>query len=182
MTSALVSGHVQGWMPQFEICGYPRHSQAVERFALRDKAEILIWLQNYQVGTNTLVECDFVKGLGEERGGPSPTVFADMLSAATGLTYTAEDLNLASERFWNLVRLINLREGVSREDDDLPYRCQGESLPDSPAEGRKLTGEGLGHMLDDNYRLRGWDAAGVPTRIKLAELVLLREEHDQGLA
>jgi len=182
MTGDKGGEHIQGYMPTFELYGYSWHGRALERFALEGKAEILIWLQNYQVGTNTLVKCDFVKGFDEERGGPSPTTFADMLSAATGSTYTAEDFNSVGERVWNLVRLFNLREGITRKDDDLPYRCREEELPDPPVKGRKLSRKDLDYMLDDYYWLRGWDANGVPTAAKLAELGLLREGREQGIA
>lgn len=186
MTGDKGGEHVQGYMPTWELGGYPWNGQAVDRFALKGKAEILVWLQDYQVGTNTLVKCDFVKGLHDERGGPaatgpSPATFAEMLGTVTGRTVTPDDINLVGERVTNLVRLFNLREGLTRKDDDLPYRCREEGLPDPPVEGHRLSREDLDYMLDDYYRLRGWDAAGVPTPTKLAELGLSKEGRELGI-
>ena len=106
--------------------------------------------------------------------------FAEMLSAVTGVEYTSEDLMATGERIFNLTRLFNLREGFTREDDDVAYRCRTDPLPDAPVEGRVLTREALDHMLDDYYRARGWDERGVPTVSKLRELGL--EEDGRGLA
>lgn len=183
MTGDKGGEHVQGYMPDFEYRGYPWRGgkREVERFAIEGKAEILIWLQNYQVGTNTLVKCDFVKRYAEDGGSPTPSDLAEFLSAAIGKTYTPEDIEFLGERIWNLIRLYNLREGMTRQDDDLPYRMREEALPDPPATGRKLSRQDLDSMLDEYYQLRGWDADGVPKAAKLAELGLSREGQELGI-
>jgi aldehyde:ferredoxin oxidoreductase len=183
MTGDKGGEHVQGYMPDFEYRGYPWRGgeREVERFALEGKAEIVIWLQNYQVGTNTLVKCDFVKRYSEDGGSPTPSELAEFLSAATGRACGSDDVELVGERIWNLIRLYNLREGITRQDDDLPYRIREEELQDPPAEGRKLSRLDLDRMLDEYYRLRGWGAVGVPGASKLAELGLAKEGQDLGV-
>jgi len=182
MTGDKGGEHVQGYMPDFEYRGYPWRGgeREVERFALEGKAEIVIWLQNYQVGTNTLVKCDFVKRYAEDGGSPTPSELAEFLSAATGRARSSDDIELVGERIWNLIRLYNLREGITRQDDDLPYRIREEELQDPPAEGRKLSRPDLDRMLDEYYRLRGWGADGVPGASKLAELGLAAEGRAVG--
>jgi aldehyde:ferredoxin oxidoreductase len=172
MTGDKGGEHVQGYMPDFEYRGYPWRGTTLERFGLEGKAEVVIRLQNYQVGTNTLVKCDFVKRYDEDGGSPTPADFADLLSVTTGVSYTPQDIELVGERVWNLVRLYNLREGMGRADDVLPYRIREEELPDPPVRGRKLSQNDQDRMLDEYYQLRGWDANGVPTVAKLAELGL----------
>ena len=181
MTGDKGGEHVQGYMVGYEAWGGTWHGRKFERFGVEGKAEVLIWLQDYQVGTNTLVKCDFTKGSSEEGGGTSPETFAKMLSAVTGTEYTAEDINLVGERIYNLTRLFNLREGFTRKDDDVAYRCREDPLPDEPVKGRRLTREDLDYMLDDYYQIRGWDEQGVPTPKKLKELGLEADGQHLGI-
>jgi aldehyde:ferredoxin oxidoreductase len=182
MTGDKGGEHVQGYMPDFEYRGYPWQNAEVDRFALKGKAEIVIWLQNYQVGTNTLVKCDFVKRYAEDGGSPTPSEFAGFLTSVTARTRSPEDIEFVGERIWNLVRLYNLREGITRQDDDLPYRIRAEALQDPPVAGCKLSQRDLDTMLDEYYRLRGWDVNGVPSAAKLAELGLAGEGRSQGIS
>ena len=182
MTGDKGGEHVQGYMPDFEYRGYPWQNAEVDRFALKGKAEIVIWLQNYQVGTNTLVKCDFVKRYAEDGGSPTPSEFAEFLTSVTGRTCSPEDIEFVGERIWNLTRLYNLREGITRQDDDLPYRIRAEALQDPPVAGCKLSQRDLDTMLDEYYRLRGWDVNGVPSAAKLAELGLAGEGRSQGIS
>jgi aldehyde:ferredoxin oxidoreductase len=47
-----------------------------------------------------------------------------------------------------------------------------EPIPEGPSAGMYCPPEELAVMLDEYYRLRGWDADGVPTRARLAALDL----------
>jgi len=95
-----------------------------------------------------------------------------ILQYATGLNFTNQLLSIG-ERVYNLERLILVREGVTRKDDDLPLRMKTELIPDGPAKGHRITQEMLDEMLDEYYDVRGWDRAGKPTSEKLKELDLL---------
>jgi aldehyde:ferredoxin oxidoreductase len=72
----------------------------------------------------------------------------------------------------NLERLFNVREGVRRQDDVLPWRVMHEPIPDGPSAGMHCRPHELAMMLDRYYALRGWDADGVPTPERLAALGL----------
>ena len=76
---------------------------------------------------------------------------------------------MAGERIWNLIRMFNVREGISRKDDSLPPRMY-EPLPDGPTKGNAFTEEMFRGMLDEYYGLRGWNENGIPTKTKLKEL------------
>jgi aldehyde:ferredoxin oxidoreductase len=89
----------------------------------------------------------------------------------TGIDVSAEELGAAAERINTLARLINLREGLSRKDDTLPWKVMNEPIPDDgPVKGAVVTQEELDLMLDDYYESRGWTLEGVPKTAKLKEL------------
>ena len=59
--------------------------------------------------------------------------------------------------------------GLTRTDDNLPYRFTHEPFPAGASAGHVPD---LPNMLDEYYEFRGWGKDGVPTQSKLAELGL----------
>ncbi len=97
-------------------------------------------------------------------------LIAPMLSAATGWKIELDEIMAAGERIFNLKRAFNVRRGVGRHQDILPARFLAEPLPAGKVAG---VVNRLGEMLDEYYRLRGWEPErGVPTREKLTTLGL----------
>lgn len=109
-------------------------------------------------------------------GGMTVGPMTRFLNCITGWDFTNEQWLECGERIFNLKRLFNTREGVSRKDDTLPPRIltsprqggSGDYVPD------------LGFMLRDYYRARGWDEWGIPTPETLARLGL--DEYDYRTA
>jgi aldehyde:ferredoxin oxidoreductase len=96
---------------------------------------------------------------------------ARLYGLVTGIDVSVEELGAAAERINTLARLINLREGLSRKDDTLPWKVMNEPIPDDgPVKGAVVTQEELDLMLDDYYESRGWTLEGVPKTAKLKEL------------
>jgi aldehyde:ferredoxin oxidoreductase len=96
---------------------------------------------------------------------------AKLYALVTGVEVTPEELGTAAERINTLARLINLREGLSRKDDSLPWKVMNEPIPDDgPAKGALVTQDELDLMLDDYYNVRGWTLEGVPKKETLKEL------------
>jgi aldehyde:ferredoxin oxidoreductase len=96
---------------------------------------------------------------------------AALYNAVTGIEMSAEDLRKAGERINNLGRLINIREGLTRKDDNLPWKVMNVPIPDEgPSKGSFVSQEDLDLLLDDYYEVRGWTKEGRPTTEKLAEL------------
>jgi aldehyde:ferredoxin oxidoreductase len=93
-----------------------------------------------------------------------PTDFAKALSALTGEKLGEEELLECGERIVNLERCLNVREGFSRKDDQLPERFLKEPYQDSIVE--------LDKMLTKYYRLRGWSEEGIPEAATLKRLGL----------
>jgi aldehyde:ferredoxin oxidoreductase len=96
---------------------------------------------------------------------------AKLYSLVTGYEMSAEELGAAGERINTIAKLINLREGLSRQDDTLPWKVMNQPIPDDgPAKGAVVTQDELDLLLDDYYQARGWTLEGIPTKAKLAEL------------
>ena len=81
----------------------------------------------------------------------------------------AENLMLAGERVNNLVRLFNLREGLTSEHDSLPDRFRTDALPDGPCKGETVD---VDSMVRVYYKIRGWTEEGRPTPELLTKLGL----------
>jgi len=76
------------------------------------------------------------------------------------------------ERAFNLCRVFNVREGVTRIDDSIPERFS-EPVLETVSQGQTFTQRTLLKMLDHYYRYRGWDEkTGIPTRETLERLDL----------
>ncbi|MFC2009387.1 aldehyde ferredoxin oxidoreductase family protein [Chloroflexota bacterium] len=89
------------------------------------------------------------------------------ISNVTGREFTFEDYKTLGERIYNMERVYNAMEGITRVDDTLPKRLLEEPIPEGPAKGHKAELD-----LDTYYELRGWDKNGIPTLEKLKELGL----------
>jgi aldehyde:ferredoxin oxidoreductase len=148
----------------------PQYAPGFDRRGTKDKPAFAMRSQHFTAVGDSLVLCRFTseRGFGLFLGEP----YAAMLRAVTGWDVTADDLERAGERIVNLERLFNVREGVRRRDDVLPWRVMHEPIPDGPSAGMYCPPEELSAMLDEYYGLRGWDADGVPTPARLASLGL----------
>lgn len=96
---------------------------------------------------------------------------AKLYSLVTGFEVTAEDMRKSGERINNVARLFNIREGLGRKDDTLPYKVMHHPIPDEgPSKGAYVSQAELDLLLDDYYEARGWTKEGIPTMEKLKEL------------
>jgi len=85
------------------------------------------------------------------------TWFDKWLTYITGTRFTSGHLQEIGERIFNLERMYNLREGLTGADDTLPPRILHE-----PTFKHMPSGHPLDQLLPRYYRIRGWDALGVP--------------------
>lgn len=127
------------------------------------KGKILAWDQNYIAAVYSMVFCDFT------RTGMKPETYAKLLSNGLGKEITTTDLYITGERIWNLIRMYNLREGLTTFEDKLPEKLKNP-LPSGPYAGHGFSDEDQRVMLQDYYIARGWDENGIPTPEKLEEL------------
>ncbi|MEM2579054.1 MAG: aldehyde ferredoxin oxidoreductase C-terminal domain-containing protein, partial [Desulfurococcaceae archaeon] len=106
--------------------------------------------------------------------GLSLDYYSKLLTHATGITYSLEDLYIVADRIYTLIRALWIREigGWSTLADYPPARWFEEPLNKGPYAGHKLDLEGYSRMLAAYYDHRGWDERGVPTKGTLAKLGL----------
>ncbi|NLB75763.1 MAG: aldehyde:ferredoxin oxidoreductase, partial [Crenarchaeota archaeon] len=118
---------------------------------------------------DSLIVCKNAKGTFDEE----LVDIAKLYSVSTGFEVTPQEMRKAGERVQALAKIINIREGLSRKDDTLPWKIMNQPITDDgPAQNSVVTQEELDLMLDDYYQSRGWDNKGVPTIAKLQELSL----------
>ncbi len=148
----------------------PQYAPGFDRRSTADKPAFAIRSQHFTAVGDSLVLCRFTseRGFGLFLGEP----YAAMVRAVTGWDVTVEELERIGERIVNLERRFNVREGVGRGADVLPWRVMHEPIPEGPSAGMYCPPAELDIMLDEYYRLRGWDADGVPTTARLAALEL----------
>ncbi len=131
----------------------PELSGMIPPDQIEDKAALLIEFENRLNIFDTLILCRFYRDL------YTWPELEKAIALAIGVT-GREELEQIAVRVTDMTRLFNLREGLTAADDRLPARLHREKLPD----GRSLTAEEMETLLQDYYRLRGWDAAGVPAQ------------------
>ncbi len=138
---------------------------AEDPFKLKAMAIDVIAGQNNNAAKWSMCFCDFW-------GSVDTAIMADLLTAGLGRQVSAEDLDKAGERIWNLIRLFNLNAGFSAADDTLPEKVTQQALKKGPHDGRVISAENLEEMKVLYYHLRGWDEQGRPREEKLRELGL----------
>jgi len=106
----------------------------------------------------------------------------EFYNAVTGFNMNSEDLRIAAERTWNLLKLMNMGIGFSRKNDKFPedwfkplkFGNSTFKLLDFFGE-TIITPDIANKLLDDYYDERGWDKiTGNPTKEKIKELGLAK--------
>jgi aldehyde:ferredoxin oxidoreductase len=87
--------------------------------------------------------------------------FPGFISAGTGIDFDEASLWKAATRNRTLLRAINVRRGMRRADDKPPEDHWKKRFPDLEKT-----------LLDEYYKLKGWDANGIPTKASLLDLDL----------
>jgi len=132
-----------------------RKPVASDRFDFAGKAWMNIVAENTHVVGDSLVACRFVflaAGLEE---------YAALLTAVTGVDFTATQLLAGGERIWLSERYYNQMNGFTSADDMLPERFFQE--PGSSGHGISIPAIDRQRFLDERaryYRLRGLDDRG----------------------
>jgi aldehyde:ferredoxin oxidoreductase len=93
--------------------------------------------------------------------------------AVTGWDVGDDEVLAWGARRLQLMRIYNLREGLTADDDSLPDRFFDEPIDAGPLAGSRLDRAAFRAMIESYYELMGWDANGVPTRAT-------RMRHDLG--
>jgi aldehyde:ferredoxin oxidoreductase len=148
--------HMSAWPVADEAFG------KVNPFTIEGKAQLVINGQNYNAIKFSLILCDF--------WALSLDTMSQIISCVLNRQIPVAELETAGERIWNIMRMFNVREGFNVADDSLPERIFKDALKSGVTAGKVLPRHQFDIMLQEYYRLRGWDAQGIPTPEKLAQL------------
>ncbi|MBI4286358.1 MAG: aldehyde ferredoxin oxidoreductase family protein [Chloroflexi bacterium] len=159
-TSSSGGNHQRAEMYNVEVWGLPIK---VDPFAIEGKAPIVIERQDYIAAYDSTGLCAFLNQVNIEDD------TARLLSSATGVSYTPQDVARIGARIWNLERLFNVKAGFTSKEDMVPRRFLTEPL--TAGVGKGILSR-LPELLPEYYRLRGWDENGAPSASKLKELAL----------
>jgi len=155
--------HERGFCTQ-ELYGWPTEPPS-DRFSVKGKGKLVKDNQDRYAIFDSTITCFFASF-------HCPELYATALHAVTGVEEFGElsRLQLIGERIWNLERAFNIREGLTKREDDIPERFKTVPMPTGPAQGHVSHWDELIQLY---YEARGYDqGSGYPTRSKLKELGL----------
>ncbi len=87
--------------------------------------------------------------------------YPHFISAGAGIDMDEATLTQATKRYRTLVRAINIRRGMRRKDEKPPENHWKKRFPELEAK-----------LLDEYYKMKGWNNEGIPTKESLRELNL----------
>ena len=125
------------------------------------KVRLLLYWLNWIHVYNCLHMCMFLPW--------TPAEIVAITGAVTGWETSVQELSKVGERAINLMRIFNMREGLTAEDDTLPERFYHPQTSGALSETAVKRDE-LRDAVELYYKMMGWDAKGQPTREKLEEL------------
>ena len=99
------------------------------------------------------------------------TELREAVEAVTAWPVTTWKLMKAVERGMTLMRIFNLREGFTKDDDRLPERFH-TAIQEGPLKGIKIDPAAHREAVEIYYQMLGWDRNGVPTKACLTALDL----------
>ncbi|MFW9954807.1 MAG: aldehyde ferredoxin oxidoreductase family protein [Candidatus Thorarchaeota archaeon] len=149
--------HLRSYLIGPEIMGSP---VLVDRDRTNGKPGLVKLYQDLSAAMDTMIVCRFTNFAWPV------DIYAEMVSASTGLEMSGHEFLKIGERIWNLERMFNIREGFGTKDDRLPPRFS-KPLPEGNSRNRVAL---IDEMLPEYYRIRGWDAQGNPTKQTLEKL------------
>lgn len=135
-----------------------------------NKASLVVYHQNLCALADSLQICKFVT----EWDGEAVDIrdLADLFSLATGIEMDEKTITEAANRIYTVERAFLVREGITRKDDILAGRWGSEPIPDGPLKGERIDPDKFNKLLEEYYKLRGWDSMGIPIAANLLSLGL----------
>ncbi len=152
--------HLRAYTPAAELGVMPFNSLKVDPLEWKGKGELVAIFQNFHAFSDSMDICKFsafAEGAEE---------YAQQYSAMVGIPFTADDVMKTGERIYNLERYYNNLVGFREGSDYLPKRFLEEPSDQPGSEGQVCE---LEPMLEEYYKVRGWENGVVPEE-KLKEL------------
>lgn len=151
--------HLQG-LPCLELTGafYPGlverilgTKEAEDRLSTVKKPEMERYSEDLKAVGDSITQCTFTHSWSFA---VQPEDMAMLLSAATGIEFSAEDLLMIGGRIVHLERAYWNRLLVGRLEDHSPKRFTQEPMPDGPNKGMVFP---EAELIPRYYDVRGWD-------------------------
>ena len=145
-----------------------------------EKIHYALTTQYSYSAADTLSVCQFVYG-------PSWQLYhmqdlADLMSAATGETYSVDDVQQIGRKRVNLMRAYNAREGLTRDNDTLPKKLFRKALEGGRSDGIIISEDEFAEGLAMYHEQAGWDReTGTPLRSTLEAVDLGWVADDLGV-
>ncbi len=152
-TSDIGAHHTRAWTIAKEV-------EEGQDWSDEQKVELVIYHQTLRPLFDMLGVCRLPwieLGLNERH-------YANFYRYVTGKDASLEELLERSREIYDLTRLINVRLGISRKDDSMPYKVYACPVQTGPTAGRVIDREKFQHLLSLYYQKRGWDENGIPPR------------------
>jgi len=145
-TASRGARHMRGTILRAELTG------VIAPDEIKGKAALYVDFEDRHTIFDCLVLCRFYRDLypWEE--------MRTLLEALTGLDGSRASLEKIAADITTLIRQFNLREGLDTAEDKLPGRIYKNAL----TTGQAISEADLNYMLQDYYKLRGWNKRGVP--------------------
>jgi len=172
--------------PMAEFGNFPESLELVEQLTgdrkyanatgTEKKPEIVRWHEDIFAVSDSVGICSFATTTTYIL---TPQMVADLFTAVTGIKTSEKQIMEAGRRILTLERCFNIREGLTKNDDRLPWRLMNEPIIHGPYKGLQNSPEELGTMLTKYYGLMGYDKEnGFPTKKTLEYLQLenIKEE------
>jgi aldehyde:ferredoxin oxidoreductase len=135
------------------------------------KGRMVWWHELLNAVCDSLGFCRFLTVFSSPHA-PQYQQFSKLIALSSGLVFTPNELRTIGERIYSLERIMLVKDGISRKDDTLPKRYFEEPVPEGPARGAVIAEKEFNEMLDEYYRLHGWDKNGVPKKETIRRLGL----------
>ncbi|MCK4661724.1 MAG: aldehyde ferredoxin oxidoreductase family protein [Bacteroidales bacterium] len=136
-------------------CQFTSYAYLLEPFIVKNTPEFLLGLVMQYLPNLAMVFLDI-------------GIYSKSFESISGIKLTKKQMLKAGKRIHVLERLLNTREGISRKDDTLPQRF----LKESQKKDRKNKMIPLHKMLDQYYKIKGYDKNGIPNTKTLKRLGL----------
>ena len=150
-TSDIGAHHTRAWTIAKEV-------ELGKDWSPEDKVNIVIYHQKLRPLFDMLGVCRLPwieLGLNERH-------YEKFYTHVTGKDATLEQLLELSNAIYDLTRLINVRLGISRKDDTLPYKVYACPVKSGATAGKVVDRDEFQQLLSLYYRTRGWDENGIP--------------------
>jgi aldehyde:ferredoxin oxidoreductase len=139
--------HLRGTFYKAELSGQ------IPPDAIEGKAELFVDYEDRSALFDCLIICrffrDFIKW----------DELSTIIEVTAGVKLNKEELACIANHVTTQTRMFNIREGITYKDDTLPKRFFREPLEDSC---KILREDELNQMVQEYYKLRGWDEKGRP--------------------